>query len=132
MTRYADDITISSDLDLPKDIISTVEKVYAPLHLRFSPKKTKFMRKHKRQKVTGLIVNEKVALPKEARRKLRAFFHHADTVGLIPALQKTTIVRGEGSMLDPFLGYLSFLHMIDPVQAAVYLNEIHKLTGSNK
>lgn len=77
-SRYADDLTFSfqSEPGRPDQFMSLVYSIledegYAPqLH-----KKVRFMRRHDRQLVTGLVVNSKVALPRELRRKLRAARH---------------------------------------------------------
>ena len=79
-TRYADDITVSFPLDpreLP-EITSTIMSIifscgYEPHYGR----KLKIRRQNKRQTVTGLVVNEKVSLPRERRRWLRAVKHRA-------------------------------------------------------
>jgi len=42
-------------------------------------KKLSIRRKHQCQKVTGLVVNEKIALPRQTRRWLRAVEHHHAT-----------------------------------------------------
>lgn len=81
-SRYADDLTFSFQSDPPRpdkflQIVYAVlkDEGYAPqLH-----KKVRFMRRHDRQLVTGLVVNRKVALPRELRRKLRAARHHVKT-----------------------------------------------------
>ena len=78
-SRYADDLTFSfqSEPQRPDRFLMMVYSIlkdegYAPqLH-----KKVRFMRRHDRQLVTGLVVNQKVALPRELRRKLRAARHH--------------------------------------------------------
>lgn len=78
-SRYADDLTFSfkSEPQRPDQFMMMVYAIlkdegYAPqLH-----KKVRFMRRHDRQFVTGLIVNQKVDLPRELRRKLRAARHH--------------------------------------------------------
>ena len=41
--------------------------------------KTSVRRRHQRQVVTGLVVNRKVALPRDLRRRLRAARHHLAT-----------------------------------------------------
>jgi RNA-directed DNA polymerase len=92
-TRYADDITFSFDADEPTVIHAligvtkptTVHAVigmtkhivaregYA-LHQR---RKLHIRRRHNQQLVTGLVVNERVALPRRTRRWLRSVEHHA-------------------------------------------------------
>ena len=95
-TRYADDVTIS----FPEDWIGAVERArFAAreafgrrgyrLHVR---KKMSVRRRHQRQVVCGLVVNEKVALPRETRRRLRAIRHHLEQ-GL-PATLTAAQLRG--------------------------------------
>lgn len=80
-TRYADDLTFSFDADDPIAIHQTVrlvklaaeEEGYA-LHAR---RKLHIRRQCDRQVVTGLVVNERVNLPRETRRWLRAVEHRA-------------------------------------------------------
>ncbi len=78
-TRYADDITIS--LPRPhgrrvRGMIQHTRRMLAKhgyrLHTR---RKLHVARNHQRQVVTGLVVNERVRLPREIRRRLRATRH---------------------------------------------------------
>lgn len=82
-TRYADDITFSFPKDYPRKVRGTIQKTALllkhkgyQLHLR---KKLHIRRRHQRQIVTGLIVNDTVALPRRTRRWLRAVEHHLAT-----------------------------------------------------
>jgi hypothetical protein len=82
-SRYADDLTLSFSEDdsasihsLIYVIQSIVEDEGYRLHTR---KKLRIMRRHDRQTVTGLVVNEGVRLPRETRRWLRAVEHHMAT-----------------------------------------------------
>ena len=79
-TRYADDITFSFNAEDRGKIavaIRITKKVLSEFGYRLHQKrKLVIRRKHQRQKVTGLVVNEKVALPRKTRRWLRAVEHH--------------------------------------------------------
>ena len=82
-TRYADDMTFSFANEEPAPIhivIRTVRNVLREegyeLHLY---KKLRIRRRHNRQIVTGLVVNERVNLPRRTRRWLRAVEHHVAT-----------------------------------------------------
>lgn len=82
-SRYADDISVSFPEDRPGCVERTRARVKDELgrygyemHVR---KKLSVRRAHQRQVVTGLVVNAKVALPRELRRKLRAARHHRAT-----------------------------------------------------
>lgn len=81
-TRYADDVTLSLPAD-NADLISTL-LLHVGLIFRdcgYAPNvwKTRVMRRHQQQNVTGLVVNDFVQLPRKTRRWLRAVKHHMDT-----------------------------------------------------
>ncbi|MEM9253096.1 MAG: reverse transcriptase family protein [Planctomycetota bacterium] len=104
-TRYADDITISYPEDWPKYVRGTIQAVrrIAKRHgYRVHGKgKLRVLRRHQRQSVTGLVVNDKVALPRETRRRLRAAEHR---------LRKTGRATLTGEQLA---GWHALQHMID-------------------
>lgn len=83
-TRYADDITIS----LPEDdrfkitqVLSFVRLVLLENGYRPNKKKLRVIRKHQQQRVTGLVINEKIQLPRQTRKWLRAVRHRRETTG---------------------------------------------------
>ena len=82
-TRYADDITYSLETD---DAVSIRKLVHMTAviareegYLVHQREKLYVRRKKDRQVVTGLVVNERVNLPRETRRWLRAVEHHQQT-----------------------------------------------------
>ena len=82
-TRYADDMTFSFPADennRKAAIVAATKQIVSEygyrLHLR---RKLSIRRKHQQQLVTGLVVNEKLALPRKLRRRLRAIRHHLET-----------------------------------------------------
>ena len=77
-TRYADDITFSFPKDYPKRVrgIVLLTKWILQRHgYQLHKRKTRTLRCHQRQSVTGLNVNTKVSLPRDLRRRLRAARH---------------------------------------------------------
>jgi RNA-directed DNA polymerase len=103
-TRYADDICISFPKDYPKRIRGTVQVVRRHLKAfgyELNGKKTRILRQHQQQKVTGLVVNEKVNVPRRIRRKLRAVEHRLNTG------QRATMTREQ---LD---GWKTLLAMVE-------------------
>lgn len=86
-TRYADDITFSFPKDYPKRVRGVIKKVRGVLKVlgyRLNKSKTRILRRHQRQLVTGLVVNEKLNLPRETRRRLRAAAHYLRTGRELP------------------------------------------------
>ncbi len=82
-TRYADDLTFSyadeAEISIP-DLVGTVTRIALDVgYVVHRNKKLHIMRRHDRQTVTGLVVNEHVALPRSTRRWLRAVEHHMRT-----------------------------------------------------
>jgi retron-type reverse transcriptase len=82
-TRYADDITISFPKDYPRRIRGAIQFVARAARSRgltvHRRKKLLILRRHQQQRVTGLVVNAKLQVPRSVRRKLRAIEHHAET-----------------------------------------------------
>lgn len=77
-TRYADDITFSFPVDRPRQVralLQIVRRYLKRAGYRMKKEKTRILRAHTRQSVLGLTVNQKVALPRHTRRKLRAIRH---------------------------------------------------------
>lgn len=78
-TRYADDMTFSFPSADPRWISHVlwfakriVRAEGYELHRR---KKLRIRRRHQQQRVTGIVVNERVNLPRDKRRRLRAMEH---------------------------------------------------------
>jgi retron-type reverse transcriptase len=82
-TRYADDITFSFKTDRPLVVSKAIRQtklVLADYDYKIHHKlKLSIRRKYQQQKVTGLVVNERVNLPRKTRRWLRAVRHHHQT-----------------------------------------------------
>ena len=79
-TRYADDITFSRARDAgvrSRGVVDSATRILNAHGYRVhQKKKLQIRRRRQRQSVTGLVVNEKVNLPREVRRRLRAVEHH--------------------------------------------------------
>jgi hypothetical protein len=82
-TRYADDLAFSfpgDDAGSIHRIVFLVKRIVKDegyeVHMK---KKLHIRRQHDRQQVTGLVVNERLNLPRSVRRRLRAIEHHLRT-----------------------------------------------------
>ncbi len=87
-TRYADDLTFSfskhsnsapPNAELTKQLIRRAENIVHSFGYRIHHRKTRIRRKHQQQKVTGLVVNSQVGLPRKTKRWLRSVAHHHRT-----------------------------------------------------
>ncbi|MHC4955273.1 MAG: reverse transcriptase family protein [Planctomycetota bacterium] len=84
-TRYADDITISFERDSFSRVRGIIQHTRRTLkahgYVMHEKEKLHIRRRHTQQLVTGLVVNERVRLPRRKRRWLRAVRHRLETQG---------------------------------------------------
>jgi len=80
-SRYADDLAFSGD-DSTGMLIDTVSEIALRNGFCIATKKTRVMRQHHRQKVTGLVVNRGLNLPREKRKNWRATLHRISKQGV--------------------------------------------------
>ena len=76
-TRYCDDITFSGDQNLYPAYVKA-KSLLESMRFEVNEEKTKFISRNRRQKITGIVVNEVPKVPRDARRKLRQelyYFH---------------------------------------------------------
>jgi hypothetical protein len=99
-SRYADDITFSGkDRDIIANLINVAEKdLVRDYGLTLNKAKTRISTQRSQQKVTGLVVNEKVWPPRKFRRQIRAAFFNAS--------QQSDIPREHALKLSGYLSYL--------------------------
>ena len=105
-TRYADDMTFSGN-GLPDGFEDLVEQIVRRTGYRLAGEKTKRMGRHQCQKVTGLVVNEGVRLPRNQRRRLRAIRRDIEARGIESAL-----ARGGFDSFCELKGHLAFERMV--------------------
>jgi hypothetical protein len=76
-TRYADDLTFSGDdiANIPM-LMARVRHIVTEEGFAVNPRKGRVQRYSGRQTVTGVVVNEKLALPREEVRRLRAILRN--------------------------------------------------------
>ncbi|MFC1791039.1 reverse transcriptase family protein, partial [Gemmatimonadota bacterium] len=115
-TRYADDLTFSGGTDAHR-IIPFVEKVLSERGYEIEGKKTNIFRRGRRQIVTGLVVNERVNLPRHIRRKLRAAVHRR-TKGGQPMWHGRPITDSE------LQGYVAALGAVRPEESAAHRGKL--------
>lgn len=119
ITRYADDITISSktNMDLGKIIPHVISAVKIwKLNLNYD--KTRVVRSYRRMSVTGIVVNKKLNISRKEYRLLRAKLHN-----LIVA----------GKPIDEYLyqqlrGKIEWINNLNPLKGNILLKTLSKLT----
>lgn len=86
-TRYADDMAFSGIFNAD-ELVMFVKSQIEPKGLLLNNEKTKLMLRNQRQIVTGIIVNEKIQLPKSKRREIRCKMHFINKFGIDNHLQE--------------------------------------------
>ena len=84
-TRYADDITFSSNHNVYQtnsEFIKELHRVIENENFTINKKKTRLQKNDTRQEVTGLIVNEKLNVPRKYIKALRMLIHILEKYGI--------------------------------------------------
>lgn len=101
-SRYADDITISgSDKWGIVSAIARCAKLLEGYSLKLKDEKTRIASNKASQRVTGVVVNEKLQPPREYQRRVRALFHNANKYP-DQYIEKIEELRGHLSYLSSF------------------------------
>lgn len=126
-TRYADDLTFStmrseiSEEFVQKIITAINDHGIFGRSVKVANNKIKFMRKHKQQRVTGIVVNEKLSIPRARRKRLRAFMHDCEKNGVEAALGR------ENRSIHHIFGEFSFLNLAHKETAEIYIQQFKEL-----
>jgi hypothetical protein len=115
-TRYADDLTFSGGPQVI-GLLRSAQRAIGRLGLELDPAKTNIFRRGRRQMVTGLVVNDQVAVPRAIRRRLRAAVHR---------LEKNTDMHwsGQSQSIEELRGRLAFVAMACKPQALPLINRL--------
>ena len=122
-TRYADDITVSGD-HIPKGLLNEIRTQLKGYGYRLAPNKIHFTGKHQRQMVTGLVVNEKVQLPRSTRRWFRAVLHNGGLQGLEDMLEKSD------KDYDQIMGLIGLQALYDKELAQKQIKALQEIGGA--
>ncbi|MBC8043823.1 MAG: RNA-directed DNA polymerase [Rhizobacter sp.] len=114
-TRYADDLTFSTDHPTPdlRQLLGVAAKIIRDEGFEINAAKTLVMRSHQRQSVTGVVVNNAEAkVSRRDAKRFRAVLHHIETEG------EETVSKKLGKSATAYAkGYIAYLSMINPQQA---------------
>jgi retron-type reverse transcriptase len=112
-TRYADDLTFSGDNGRAVGrLLRSVRSVVQAEGFTEHPRKTRVMRRARRQEVTGVTVNARPTVSRKEVRLLRAILHNAARDGLEKQNRE-----GRPNFAAYLRGRVEFVCMVDPRQA---------------
>ena len=126
-TRYADDLTFSSSADGEKNIarlLFFLEKIVRSEGFVLHPDKTSIMRKGRQQRVTGIVVNEKMNIPRADLHRFRALLHNIENNGW-----GNRQWRGSANAHLPMSvkGYISFVKMVNPEKGTLFEEQLKRI-----
>jgi hypothetical protein len=128
-TRYADDLTFS--FAAPPDVrigrfLWWVDGICQQEGFTERPDKRRVLRAKHQQRVTGLVVNARVNLPRADRRRFRAILHNCARHGV------ASQARDREDFEAYLAGYAAYVHMVDPVLGRRYLDEVARILAERE
>lgn len=114
-SRYADDISFSSNTRTPK--LNLIKQVFRKHHFEMNQIKTRFSKKGQPQYVTGLSVTDSKypRIPKPMKRKLRQELHYLNLHGCKSHFEKIGIdCVSIPAELSRITGWIRYISAIEP------------------
>lgn len=111
-TRYCDDMTFSGDFD-EREVIAFVKGELCKLGLFLKNRKTAVIPASKRQTVTGVVVNEKLNITKDYKKKIRQEMHYIQKFGLDEHIKRCKIADKQQYVLS-LRGRIAFVLQTTP------------------
>lgn len=116
-TRYADDMTFSGDSFSISHLITYVKMLVGTKSYKLNEEKTKVMRRGCCQKVTGVVVNEKMKVDKSYRDKVRQEVYYCIKYGVSEHMSRLNLpnwIKTPKVYLHHLLGKVNYVLQINP------------------
>lgn len=128
-TRYADDMAFSAATDDLKSLIPFIRSQLKKYRLEINTRKTSFAGTGARKYVTGIVINERLNILRDDRKKLRQEMYYIRKFGLNGHLRATE--NTSSNYIDRLLGRLNFAYFVTKEkhfqQDMKYINELKKI-----
>lgn len=112
-TRYCDDMTFSGSFSAA-EVVEFVTGELRKKGLILNRRKTVVADKHHSQRVTGVVVNEKLSVPSEYRRKLRQELFYCRKYGIASHLSHIGCTDPEALYVQKLLGRVNYVLAVMP------------------
>ena len=116
-TRYADDMTFSGECISISHLISYVKMLVGTKHFKLNEEKTNIMGRGSCQKVTGIVVNEKIQVSKSYRDKIRQEVYFCIKYGVSNHMRKIKLpdwISTPKIYLHHLMGKVNYVLQINP------------------
>ncbi|HET9988191.1 MAG TPA: reverse transcriptase family protein [Kofleriaceae bacterium] len=125
-TRYADDLTFS--FAQPPEIrigrfLWFVDAICEQEGFLERPDKRRILRAKHQQRVTGIVVNAGVHVPRADRKRFRAILHNCKQHGV------ASQANGRTDFAAYLAGYAAYVHMVEPALGTSWVTEVARLLG---
>ena len=126
-TRYADDLTFSSNYPISDDTVLDIVNLIQKNNFKINEKKLRLRTANRKQTVTGITVNEKVNVDRKLLKKIRAMLHDLKTNGIDMATQRHFNIKGEidtkfkGFFIHRLEGYINFVGQVRGKTDSLYI-----------
>ena len=112
-TRYCDDLTFSGDFDVKK-VKDKVTNYLNKMGFVINNEKTHVLTPATRQTVTGIVVNDKMQVIRDYRKKIRQEYYYCFKYGVKSHLERRKIEEDVTYYLHSLLGKVNFVLSINP------------------
>lgn len=125
-SRYADDLTFSSDYYISEEKIDAIEQIIKEQHFVVNLIKKRVVSSGSRQSVTGLTVNDYPNVSRKLLKKIRAMLHDLNNNGLKIAATRHFKLTEQASQKEMELfknrlkGYIDFVGQIRGKSDVIY------------
>ncbi len=128
-TRYADDLTFSfaaePDIALGR-FCWWVDQICQQEGFVENTAKRRILRTGNQQRITGIVVNSGLHVPRRERRRFRAILANCRKHGL------ASQARGRADFADYLRGYAAYVKMVQPELGSVFVAEVEKILAGEK
>ena len=123
-TRYADDLTFSfrtrPEIRLGR-FLWWVDAICQQEGFHERPDKRRILRGKHQQRITGIVVNHGLHVPRTDKRNFRAILHNCAKHGL------ASQANGRDDFEAYLRGYAAYVHMVEPALGAKLVAEVEKV-----
>jgi RNA-directed DNA polymerase len=125
-SRYADDLTFSSDRAISNDQVREIGELIKRNHFEINEKKIRLKPAHRKQTVTGLTVNNQVNVDRRLLKKIRAMLHDFRTNGFDASVQRHFKVtqmqqKHRTKFIHRLEGYIQFVGQVRGKTDSLYM-----------
>jgi hypothetical protein len=127
-TRYADDLTFSfaAPPELPLGrFLWWVDGICWREGFLERPDKRRVLRGKHQQRVTGIVVNAGIHVPRADRKRFRAILHNCRRHGVASQAQ------GHDDFPAYLAGYAAYVRMVEPALGQRWVDEVDRLLGGS-